>query len=196
MPQNALEKLVQANDGVLRVSAAIKLGISAPTVYTFVRRRGLDRLSKGVYADPNGWHDEMWLTSLRWPRAVFSHHSALLVHSLTDREPASLSVTVPSGYNASTLRETGVQAFYIKPDLLDMGKTDATTPDGHTVPCYNLERTICDVLRSRSSIDPQVLTSALQSYVRRSDKQLGLLSSYAEKLGMSGLVTQYLKVLL
>lgn len=71
MTQNILEDLVRTDDGVLRVSAATKLGISAPTIYAFARSRGLQKMSKGIYADANGWHDEMWLTSLRWPRAVF-----------------------------------------------------------------------------------------------------------------------------
>lgn len=196
MAQDLLEKYIQANDGVLRVSAATKLGVSASTVYTFARARGLERISKGVYADPHGWHDEMWLVSLRWPRAIFSHHSALLLHSLTDREPVSMCVTVPSGYNASALRQNGLEVFSIKPDLLGTGMTTVTTPDGHAVPCYNLERTICDIVRSRSHLDPQVLTTALNSYVRRGDKQLELLDSYAKDFRMRGLVAQYLEVLL
>lgn len=196
MTQKILEDLVHADDGVLRVSAATKLGISAPTIYAFARSHGMQKLSKGIYADADGWHDELWLTSLRWPRAVFSHHSALLAHSLTDREPSTLTLTVPSGYNATALRKAGLQVFYIKPSLLEMGLTKVSTPDGHLVPCYNLERTICDVLRSRSNIDPQVLTSALQGYIRRSDKQLAVLATYAEQLGISGLVSHYLEVLL
>lgn len=196
MAHNILEDLVHADDGVLRVSAATKLGVSAPTIYAFARSRGLQKMAKGIYADANGWHDEMWLTSLRWPRAVFSHHTALLAHSLTDRAPGTMTLTVPSGYNATALRKAGLQVFYIKPDLLEMGRTKVPTPDGHLVPCYDLERTICDVLRSRSHIDPQSLTAAMQGYVRRSDKQLAVLATYAQKLGIGGLVSQYLEVLL
>lgn len=196
MAQGLLEHFVQANDGVLNISAAAKLGISPPTLYAFARARGLERISKGIYADPHGWHDEMWLVSLRWPRAVFSHESALLIHSLTDREPASLSVTVPSGYNASALRRSGIDVFYIKPELLGKGMNSVITTDGHAVPCYDLERTICDTIRSRSHLDPQALTTALKCYVRRGDKQLDLLDSYAKDFRIGGLVAQYLEVLL
>lgn len=196
MQEQVLEKLIETNNGILQVCEASKLGISAPTVYKFAKTHGLKRLSKGVYGDPNGWNDEMWLASIRWPRAVFSHHSALYIHALTDREPAALTVTVPSGYNASTLRASGARAFYIKPELLEMGKTVVTTPDGHNAPCYDLERTMCDIIRSRAAFDPQCFHSALQSYARRGDKQLGLLSSYADRLGVQGTVTHYLEVLL
>lgn len=196
MAQLLLEEFFESNDGVLRVSAASKLGISAPTIYAFARARGLERVSKGVYVDPDGWQDEMWLASLRWPRAIFSHQTALLMRSLTDREPATLSLTVPSGYNASTLREGGIHVFYVKPELLGMGMTSVTTPDGNKVPCYDLERTVCDIVRSRSKIDPQILSAALHSYARRGDKQLDLLDSYAKQLGIRGVVGHYLAVLL
>lgn len=196
MTQQVLDELLQTHDGVLRVSSATELGISAPTIYAFARSRGLKKISKGIYANPDGWHDDLWLTSLRWPRAIFSHHSALMAHSLTDREPDAMTVTVPSGYNATALRKAGLQVFYIKPDLHALGKTEVTTPDGHKVACYDLERTVCDVLRSRSDFDPQIVTAAIQGYVRRSDKQLGVLATYAKRLRISGLVTQYLQVLL
>ncbi|SFG84221.1 hypothetical protein SAMN05660282_02125 [Corynebacterium spheniscorum] len=77
-----------------------------------------------------------------------------------------------------------------------MGRATVTTPDGHKVPCYDLERTVCDIVRSRSKIDLQVFSAALQSYVRRGDKQLDLLDSYAKELGIRGVVGQYLAVLL
>lgn len=54
MAQRLLEEFFESNDGVLRVSAASKLGISAPTIYAFARAHGLERVSKGVYVDPEG----------------------------------------------------------------------------------------------------------------------------------------------
>ena len=196
MSRHILEEFLEAHDGVLRVSEGLQLDVSAPTIYAFARDKGLKRISKGVYADPDGWHDEMWLASVRWPRVIFSHHSALMVHDLSDREPKSLSVTVPSGYTASSLSQHGLQVFYIKPSLHDLGKTKVMTPEGHAVPSYDLERTICDMLRSRSHFDQQIVRSAIRSYMQRDDKQLGILASYAAKLGVSRMLAQYMEVLL
>ena len=42
--------------------------------------------------------------------------------------------------------------------------TTAKTPFGHTVPVYDMERTICDLLRSRSRIEIQTFQGALKSY--------------------------------
>lgn len=57
--------------------------------------------------------------------------------------------------------------------------TTGQTPFGHTVPVYDMERTICDLIRSRSRIEIQVFQSALKQYARRKDKNLRALMQYA-----------------
>lgn len=182
---------------VLSIDSAIKeLGISPSSVYRFIKDENLERVSKGVYVKSNLWNDEMNLLSKRTSVAVFSHESALLLHNLTDREPSSLTVTVPSTYNANSLINTGVRVFYIKPNYLGIGKTNLMSLEGNLVPSYDLERTICDILRSRSQIDAQVVFGALKAYVKRKDKRLDILSHYAKKFRISKLISQYLEVLL
>lgn len=196
MSNTELQKYIDHNR-TLHVSEAAKaLGISAPSVYRFIKEEGMERISKGVYAYPDTWFDEMKLLSERSDLAVFSHESALLLHNLTDREPPALTVTVPSDYNAGHLVKDGVRVFYVKQELISIGKTQLPSPEGNLVPCYDLERTICDILRSRSQIDTQIVLSALKAYVKRKDKRLDTLSDYAKKFRVTKLISRYLEVLL
>lgn len=191
-----LSNLAVQNDGLLRTADAVALGISRPSVMEFVRTNDLQRLSQGVYASPDAWIDDMFVLSLRSRRLVFSHESALLLHGLAEREPAQPTVTLPSGYNATTLRRDGVNVYYIKPALMALGRVMLPSPDGNLVATYDLERTICDLVRSRSNIDQQVLTSALKAYARSPGKRLVVLLDYARKLGVEKLVRTYMEVLL
>ena len=59
-----------------------------------------------------------------------------------------------------------------------------------------MERTICDVLRSRSRIEMQTLQGALKVYARRSDKDLRTLMRYAKLFRIEKILRQYLEVLL
>lgn len=188
--------LSASSGGILRTSAAEALGVSRPSFMQFVRANRLERLASGVYATPDAWIDEMYVLSLRSNKAVFSHESALLLHGLAEREPETLTVTVPSGYNASLLRRDGVRTYFIKPELLPLGRIELPTPDGNMVATYDLERTICDLVRSRSHIDQQTLTAALKGYVRRPEKRLVVLAHYASQLGVERVVRGYLEVLL
>ena len=138
----------------------------------------------------------MYLIHLRFEQAVFSHETALFFHDLTDREPTEYTVTVKTGYNPTRLKAEGVQVFTIKAELHDVGLTTAQTPFGHTVPAYDMERTICDLLRSRNSMEMQTFQGALKMYARRKDKNLRTLMRYAKLFRVEKLLRQYLEVLL
>ena len=43
-----------------------------------------------------------------------------------------------------------------------------------TVKVYNLERTICDIIRDRNKIDLQIFNTAINEYMRRKDNNLVL----------------------
>lgn len=121
----------------------------------------------------------MFLLHLRCGQAVFSHESALFFHDLTDREPSPYAITVRRGYSTTRLKAEGLSVYTIKPELYEVGLTTGQTPFGHTVPVYDMERTICDLLRSRSSMEIQTFQGALKMYARRKDKDLRTLMRYA-----------------
>ena len=94
------------------------------------------------------------------------------------------------------MKAEGIQVFTIKAELHDVGLTTAQTPFGHTVPVYDMERTICDLLRSRSRIEIQTFQGALKAYVRRKDKDLRRLMQYASLFRVEKVLRPYLEVLL
>lgn len=191
-----LEQMSKENGGVLRTSLVVATGISKPTLSSFIQQKGYERISSGIYCDPDAWLDEMFMLQLRCPGLVFSHDSALFLYDLTDREPFALTVTARTGYNPSHLTKEGVKVYTIKSDLFELGKTTQKTSYGNTVTTYNLERTICDIVRSRNTIDMQVYLDAIKQYTRRRDKNLHRLMEYARLFRVDKILTPYLEVLL
>ena len=172
-----LDQLLEHQDGMLRTGQVLAAGISKPVFYQFVQSRGLEQAAHGIYLSKDAWVDAMYLLHLRCPQAIFSHETALFFHDLTDREPLAYSITVKTGYNPTRLK-------------------DEQTPFGHDVPVYDMERTICDVLRSRSHIEMQTFQDALKAYARRKDKDLRTLVRYAKLFRVEKILRQYLEVLL
>lgn len=191
-----LDLLFQQQGGTVRTAQAIEAGVSKPTFYDYVKAHGMEKVAHGIYASPDVWRDSMYLIHLRCKQAVFSHESALLFHDLTDREPLQYVITVKTGYNPSVLKEEGLRVYTVKEDLHSVGCTTAQTPFGHTVPVYDMERTICDLLRSRSRVEEQSFQSALKQYVVRTDKNLRTLMRYAKLFRVEKKLRQYLEVLL
>ena len=86
--------------------------------------------------------------------------------------------------------------YYIKQELIDLGKIEKQSGMGHTIDTYDLERTLCDVIRSRNKMDSQIVIEALKNYARNKDKDLHRLYKYAGNFGVEKILYHYLEVLL
>ena len=191
-----LDGLLAEQDGMLQTSQAVARGIVKPIFYEYIKERKLEQVAHGIYVSEDTWIDAMFLLHLRCGQAVFSHESALFFHDLTDREPSPYAITVRRGYSTTRLKAEGLSVYTIKPELFDVGVSSGQTPFGHTVPVYDMERTICDLLRSRSRIEIQTFQGALKAYARRKDKNLRALMQYAGMFKEEKILRQYLEVLL
>lgn len=125
-------------------------------------------MSRGICIPADEWVDELFVLHQRCPKAVFSHDEVLYYHGLIDREPLIHTFTVYSGCNMHRLTaQGGSKAFYVKRKLVDAGKISVTDNFGRPIPMYDLERTVCDLIRSRSYFEIQDFQDAQKSYIRR-----------------------------
>ena len=93
------------------------------------------------------WIDELYVLHQRCPNAVLSHDETLYCHELLDREHLLHTLTIYSGYNAHRLKVDGrCKVYTVKKELLNVGKITVQDNDGHQIPMYDLERTICDLI--------------------------------------------------
>ena len=172
-------------------------GISKADFYKYVRENGLEKVEHGIYAMPGEWIDELYIIHKRCPQAVFSHDEAFYYHGLTDREPITHTITLYSGYNFHRLKKDGrCKVYTVKKELVALGKTTVTDSCGNEIPMYDLERTVCDLVRSRNSLEIQDFNAVLKSYVSRRDKDLNRLMEYAAQFKIQNVLRKYMEVLL
>ena len=156
----------------------------------------MGRVAQGVYLAENSWPDELYLLSLSNSQVVFSHETALFLHGLMEHEPKFTSVTVKAGYNATHLRKKGIRVYQVKPDLALLGVMDVQMSFGNMVRAYDMERTICDILRYKESLDVQVFRYAMKEYMASDRKNLNHLMAYAKKFRIESVVRTYTEVML
>jgi len=195
LPGN-LQAFLSQNGGTVTTAQANHIGISNERLRLLVKSGDLERATFGVYVSHDTFIDKMYATQLRRQKIIYSHETALFLHDLTDRDPISYTVTVPTGYNATRLRASGLTIFTIKRELIDVGVTRLSTVFGNEVAVYDLERTICDCLRSRSQMDIAVVTDAVKRYARRKEKNLYSLMQMAEVFKVTKPLRSYMEVLL
>jgi len=191
-----LRNAIKNQNGILLTSDLAQFHI--PRVYlSLLEQSGeIERVSRGVYKTPSTMEDEMLIFQSKYKSSVFSHETALFLHDLTDRTPLRYSVTVPSGYHSSLLNESGHKIYYVNRKLLDLGVAAMQSPHGNEIRVTNLERTICDILRSRNQMDVQYVNNALKRYAAGKDKNINLLYEYAKRFHIQKIVRQYIEVLL
>ena len=193
---NELQSVLKQNGGMVTTAQANEVGVSNERLRLLVHSGDLERVTTGIYILPDEYADKMFIVQLRRPKIIYSHETALFLHELTDRDPISYMVTVPTGYNPTRLREDGFTVFTIKRELHEFGVTKLTTMFANSVTVYDMERTICDCLRSRNNLDITVATDAIKRYVKRKDKNLNKLMQMAETFKVTKLLRGYMEVLL
>ena len=193
---NELQSVLKQNGGIVTTAQANEVGVSNERLRLLVHSGDLERVTTGIYVLPDEFTDKMFIVQLRRPKIIYSHETALFLHELTDRDPINYMVTVPTGYNPTRLREDGFTVFTIKRELHEIGVTKLTTMFGNSVTVYDMERTICDCLRSRNNLDIAVVTDAIKRYAKRKDKNLNKLMQMAETFKVTKLLRGYMEVLL
>ena len=182
--------------GIIAVSDVLSSKISKFQLYKFIHENGYEKVGPGMYVSPDVFEDELLVLSRRCPKGVISHDEALYHYGLIDREPAYHTITVYSGYNTSRLNKAGYKTYYVKKELLDLGKTEVISNFGNKIPMYDLERTMVDLIRNRSQFEAQDFNAALKNYALRRDKDLNKLSRYAEQFRVGRVLRTYMGVLL
>ena len=191
-----LQELLEKRNGYLLSQDVIESGISKTYMSEFVKKYELERVAQGVYISADTWQDDLYILCLKNAKAILSYETALHIHELTEREPSEMHVSVPYTYNAKHLRDRGVCVHQITNDLYDMGVTTATTKFGNLVTVYDMERTICDMVKARSKKDAQMFLYAIKEYSRSKKKDISKLMRYAERLDVADEVRTYMEVLL
>lgn len=190
-----LRGIVKRNKGVVRTKTVEDLGIHREYLREMVRNGELERVAHGIYITPEVWEDKLFIHQLRKRRMIYSHETALYLHELTDRDPLKYSATVPHGYNPTRLKQEGLIIHTVKKEFFELGACVVETNFGNQVRVYDMERTVCDILRDRNNQDPATVSESLRRYLTRNDRDLNKLMNYAKLLRIDKVLRPLLEVM-
>lgn len=196
---NVSEKIIQLakeNNGVVTTTALSEKGILRGNLKKLVDDGKLEKTARGVYILPEIWEDEFVNLQARFKKGIFSNETALFLWDLTDRTPNRYDMTFPNNYNLTNAKNEGMNCSRVKLEWYHEGEIQIESPGGNKITAYNMERTLCDILRKRSGADTGVITEAFKRYAVRRDKNIPLLSEYAKKFRVEEKVRRYLEVLI
>ena len=191
-----IEALLKKRNGIITTSEVEDLGINSRILTRMIERGIIERVARGIYISVDTIEDTYFITQAICKKGIFSHETALYFHDLCDRTPIKFQLTVPSNYNNISIKNSNYEFFYLKEELYNVGIIEMKTPYGNKVKVYDLERTICDIIRNKKKIEIALFTDAMKRYAERKDRNSIKLHKYAKLFNIEDEVRKYLEVLL
>lgn len=187
-----IKNIVEKNNGILFVKDLEKDNIHRQYLKKLEEIGYLRKISRGIYLKKGKEVNEFFVMGEKYKKGIFSHNTALYFYDLTDRTPLRLDMTFPSYI---TVHNDSIKTHYIKEEKHLLGAEEMKLNDGTTIRIYNMERTICDIIRDRNKIDPQIFNTAMKEYSKRKNKNLNLLYKYAKIFRIENNLKRYMEVL-
>ena len=192
----AIQQILKNNNGIVTTAQVSEAGIPRRCLSDMVESGTIYKVNRGIYALPDAWEDEMFFMQYRFSKGVFSHGTALYLHGMTDLTPIRYTMTFHFGYNTGSVKKQGIVAILSTIETYDLGIIKISSPCGNIVKVYDIERTLCDIVKTRYRADIQVINQAMKAYARSKDKDISKLMNYADQLRVKSKVFKYMEILL
>ena len=191
-----IKKMLEASEnGIITSAQVTEAGLHRNALQQLVKDGEIYRFGRGLYVRRNSWEDDLYLLQKKYGRGIYSHDTALYLLGYSDRTPAKYTMTFPKGYNAPSLKQETIIIKRVVPENYEFGQIQIKSPAGNLIRTYDLERTLCDILRGNGS-DIQIITDAMKRYAASGEKNIHKLMQYAERLRVRPKILRYLEVLL
>lgn len=190
-----IKEIIKKNNGIVSSKEVYQNSINSWYLTDMVRKGYIERVGRGIYLDPHfNNYDELYFFQLQNKVCIYSYQTALYLHDLTDRLPFIDEVTVYQGYNAWRIKDK-VKVHQIKKEWYKIGITEVKTEMGNSVYTYDMERTMCDLVRDRKNQDPEIFLKAWHYYIKNNAKNIWKLREYSDTFNISDKVEDILEVI-
>ena len=188
-----IESIMKINNGYVTSKQLSNFGIHRMYLNIMKEKGMVEKVGSGIYIDSSKIEDNYFVFGLELPNIVYSHMTALYFHGLSIKAPNDkYDITVPNNYFNYKIRNHNV--FYVDRDSYKIGLTEVETPMGNKVKVYDIERCICDIIRSKNRMDLEHVKFSIKEYIKRKDKDLIKLSKYVDSMGIKNEVMSFLEM--
>ena len=188
------EKLTENTNGYFSLKTAAEFGITRWQLQKLLRNGEIQKVSYGLYALKNVIPDELFITQLLSPRAIFSHESALFFNGYSDQVPFRYTISVPHGYISKNLSEQ-YDVRHVAKESAEEGIKIIKSELGNDLRVYSIERTLCELLHKPSDLDKERFIPAIQKYLRSKNKDILTLMHFAKIFRVEKRLLPYLEAI-
>lgn len=192
---NKILKIMKKNNEIITPAQLEEKGISRVYLSRMEEEGIIERIDRGIYVTKDFKYDEYYLFQLKYPKAIFSYNTALYFYEMTERTPIKMDVTVYREYNPHRFKDL-VNVYKVSKELYNLGVTEKKSPQGIKVRTYNLERTVCDIIKDKDSLDIETRNKAIKKSIKSKEFSASTMFEYAKKMNIYDKVKNYMEAII
>ncbi len=184
--------------GMLRMSEALRHGLSRRTLYTMLEAGEVERVSRGVYrlaSLPPLGNPDLVTVAMRAPRGVICLISAAAYHDLTTQIPHRVDVALERGAEAPRIDFPPIHVYRFSKKAFSEG-IEVHKLDGVKVRIYSPEKTVADCFKYRNKIGMDVALETLKEWWKKRGSTPQQLFDQARNCRVEKVMMPYMEALL
>lgn len=191
---NSIKQIMESNNGIITSRLIEPLNISKQYLSDLTENNEIEKIMRGIYISTDVFEDSFYSFQSKYKKAIFSHMNAFYFYDMTEEFPYRFTVTVPKNYHVDNVNEK-CDVFYVSDDIYELGLCKIETPNGNMIRTYDLERSICDIIKSKNRMDFEQVKKVIRTYIKSNKKDMVRLSEYSEKMGIKKQVMEMVGML-
>lgn len=129
------------------------------------------------------------------PQGIICLLSTAAYYDLTTFIPSEHYIAIPKSTTIERPEYPPLEVFYWEGEEYTLGQTKVMTEE-EEIQIYDIEKTVCDVLKYQKDIGQGISMEVLKNYLRRKDRKIAKLLDYARQLGIFKQLSNVLDTLL
>lgn len=184
-------QLAANNNGFVTAKQVTENKIARIYLNKLINQNKLYRVSRGIYSLNKINIDPLYAMQHRTKKVVFSHFTSLNIQGFYKNIEKKVHISVPQSYNAKNYKSYKV--FYNSKSSYENGIIEYKY-NGYILKIYDIERSVCDIIRDRTRFDESEYNKFINFYFNRLDLNYKKLLEYSKALRISKLVHHYLSL--
>lgn len=195
-PETRAHAVIKAQ-GLARSRDLERAGVSRTQIRRLVEQGAIERVSRGLYRDPNAPQSEgadLAEAARLVPGGVVCLLSALRFHGLTTQNPFEVWLAIDRKAWRPQVEHPPLRLVYLSGLSLTEGVEEHQV-DRVTVPVYSAPKTVADCFKFRNKVGIDVAVEALREFRETHPKGLEAVWRFAEINRVDGVMRPYLEAL-
>ncbi|MHA6260027.1 type IV toxin-antitoxin system AbiEi family antitoxin domain-containing protein [Sporosarcina sp. CAU 1771] len=194
-----LDKVFRRQNGYATTNDLVESGITPYYINKFVKEDYIERVKKGLYrhSDSKLLPEEQIIEVSRLiPHGVICLLSAAAYHELSTINPWEYHIAIERSQKKPPLPSyPPIQVYYFNKIAFE-NNIEEKNVDGYLTKIYNIEKTVCDLIRYEDTIGRDIMLECIKTYMKLPTRNLNKLIKIATEQKVDKKLVNFIEVLL